>query len=117
MPKPTTTISVNGGAPFDATKLFSDRESKIREQDKAVETLAYLLRENFASAEKTSADGTFAMAFSVTFNRLAGRTAIKVKCSYSKKFTAELEQFAQHQQGDLFSDQQGDLSNSAEDDE
>jgi hypothetical protein len=54
------------------------------------------------AAEATSSEGAFAMAFSVTFNRLAGRTAIKVKCSYSKKFTAELEGFAQHQQGDLF---------------
>jgi hypothetical protein len=102
MPKPKTTISVNGGAPFDATRLLSDLESKAREQDKAVETLAYLLRENFMAAEATSSEGAFAMAFSVTFNRLAGRTAIKVKCSYSKKFTAELEGFAQHQQGDLF---------------
>jgi hypothetical protein len=102
MPKPKTTISVNGAAPFDATRLLSDLESKTREQDKAVETLAYLLRENFEAAEATASDGAFAMAFGVTFNRLAGRTAIKVKCSYSKKFTAELEEFAQHQQGDLF---------------
>ena len=107
MPRPKTTVSVNGGASFDATRFSSNLESEEREQAKAVETLAYLLRENFLAAEATSSEGTFAMAFSVTFNRLAGRTAIKVKCSYSKKFTAELEQFAQHQQGDLF-DHSGD---------
>lgn len=94
-----TTVEVNG---VDVTDQFDAVALQGREHMKAQESLAYLLREHFQKASDTSIAGKFTLGFSLTFERLAGRTSIKAKVSYSRKFTDEVEAFAQlHEQGSL----------------
>jgi hypothetical protein len=113
-PKPSvgkTTVEING---VDHSKIFkhlaefdiSDAEAK--ELAKAQELTNYLLKEHLAEAGRTSIAGRFTMGISLCFDRLAGRTSIKAKVAYSRKFTDELEGFAQHQQGDLFDNLEGE---------
>lgn len=93
MPKPSvgrTTVEING--------------VDHRELAKAQELTNYLLKEHLAEAAKTSIAGRFTIGLSLTIDRLAGRTSIKAKVAYSRRFTDELEGFAQHGQGDLFDD-------------
>jgi hypothetical protein len=95
-----TTVEINGVDVTDGCNFLTLHE---REMDKALESLQYLLKEHFGRASETSIAGKFALGFSLTFDRLAGRTSIKAKVSYSRKFTDEVEAFAQlGQQGDLF---------------
>jgi hypothetical protein len=95
-----TTVEING---VDVTDGFNLLTLHDREKDKALESLEYLLNEHFDRASETSIAGKFAIGFSLTFDRMAGRTSIKAKVSYSRKFTDELEAFAQlGTQGDLF---------------
>ena len=94
-----TTVEING---VDCTAAFDQLELEQRELTKAQELASYLLKEHLVEAGKTSIAGRFTMGLSLTFDRLAGRTSIKAKVSYSRKFTDELEGFAQHNQGDLF---------------
>jgi len=104
-----TTVEING---VDVTKTFEDFSAEIaleqRELTKAQELTSYMLKEHLAEAAKTSIAGRFTMGLSLTFDRLAGRTSIKAKVAYSRKFTDELEGFAQHQQGDLFDNLEDD---------
>jgi hypothetical protein len=96
-----TTVEING---VDVTDGFNLLTLQEREMDKALESLQYLLKEHFDRASETSIAGKFALGFSLTFDRLAGRTSIKAKVSYSysRKFTDEVEAFAQlGQQGDF----------------
>lgn len=89
----------------EVRELLSDmnqRDIERLELAKAQELASYLLKEHLVEAGKTGIAGRFAMSLSLTFDRLAGRTAIKAKVAYSRKFTEELEEFAQHGQGDLF---------------
>jgi hypothetical protein len=79
---------------------ITDVEAK--ELAKAQELTNYLLKEHLTEAAKTSIAGRFTIGLSLTIDRLAGRTSIKAKVAYSRKFTDGLEGFAQHQQGDLF---------------
>jgi hypothetical protein len=106
MPKSSvgrTTVEING---VDVTKTLEDFSAEIaveqRELAKAQELTSYMIKEHLAEAAKTGIAGRFTMGLSLTFDRLAGRTSIKAKVAYSRKFTEELEGFAQHQQGDLF---------------
>jgi uncharacterized coiled-coil protein SlyX len=105
-----TTLEING---VDVTKTFEDLSAEIvaerRELTKAQELMSYMLKEHLAEAAKTSIAGRFTMGLSLTFDRLAGRTSIKAKVAYSRKFTDELEGFAQHQQGNLFDNLEGDV--------
>ena len=95
-----TTVEINGVDVTDGLEAFTLQE---REKGKALESLKYLFEEHFVRASETSIAGKFALGFSLTFERLAGRTSIKAKVSYSRKFTDELEAFAQlGQQGVLF---------------
>jgi hypothetical protein len=102
MPKSSvgkTTVEING---VDCTAAFYQDELEQRELLKAQELASYLLKGHLAEAGKTSIAGRFTMGLSLTFDRLAGRTSIKAKVAYSRKFTDGLEGFAQHGQGDLF---------------
>ena len=102
MPKSSvgkTTVEING---VDCTAAFDQLAAEQRELTKAQELTSYMLKEHLAEAAKTSIAGRFTMGLSLTFDRLAGRTSIKAKVAYSRKFTDELEGFAQHWQGDLF---------------
>jgi hypothetical protein len=107
MPKPSvgrTTVKING---VDVTRTLegfaAETDLNERELAKAQELASYMLKEHLAEAAKTSIAGRFTMGLSLTFDRLAGRTSIKAKVAYSRKYTDELEGFAQHQQqGDLF---------------
>lgn len=104
MPKSSvgrTTVEING---VDHTAVFNQLDNEARELAKAQELTNYLLKEHLAEAAKTSIAGRFAIGLSLTIDRLAGRTSIKAKVAYSRKFTDELEGFAQHGQGDLFDD-------------
>jgi hypothetical protein len=94
-----TTVEING---VDCTAAFDQLAAEQRELTKAQELTSYMLKEHLAEAAKTGIAGRFAMGLSLTFDRLAGRTCIRAKVAYSRKFTDELEGFAQHQQGDLF---------------
>jgi hypothetical protein len=95
-----TTVELNG---VDVTGAFEAIEMHSKEKDKALESLTYLLEEHFEKASQTSIAGKFALGFSLVFDRLAGRTSIKAKVSYSRRFTDEVEAFAQlHEQGGLF---------------
>jgi hypothetical protein len=99
-----TTVEING---FDCKAAFDQMAAEQRGLTKAQELTSYMLKEHLAEAAKTSIAGRFTMGLSLTFDRLAGRTSIKAKVAYSRKFTDELEGFAQHQQGDLFDDLEG----------
>jgi len=104
MPKQSvggTTVEING---VDCTAAFDRLALEQTELTKAQELANYLLKEHLEQAGKTSIAGRFSISLSLTFDRLAGRTSIKAKVSYSRKFTDELEGFAQHGQGDLFDD-------------
>jgi hypothetical protein len=95
-----TTFEINAVDVTDCPEALTLQE---REKAKALESLQYLLIEHFDRASETSIAGKFALGFSLTFDRLCGRTSIKAKVSYSRKFTDEVEAFAQlAQQGDLF---------------
>lgn len=94
-----TTVEING---VDCTAAFDQLDLEQRELSKAQELASYLIKEHLAEAGKTSVAGRFTMGLSLTFDRLAGRTSIKAKVAYSRKFTDELEGFAQHGQGELF---------------
>jgi hypothetical protein len=94
-----TTVEING---VDCTAALDQLAAEQRELTKAQELTSYMLKEHLAEAAKTSIAGRFTMGLSLVFDRLAGRTSIKAKVAYSRKFTDELEGFAQHQQGDLF---------------
>jgi hypothetical protein len=94
-----TTVEING---VDCTAAFDQLAAEQRELTKAQELTSYLLEQHLAEAGKTSIAGKFSISLSLTFDRLAGRTFIKAKVAYSRKFTDELEGFAQHNQGDLF---------------
>jgi hypothetical protein len=100
-----TTVKING---VDCTTPFDQMAVERRELIKAQELTSYMLKEHLAEAAKTSNAGRFTMSLSLTFDRLAGRTSIKAKVAYSRKFAEELEGFAQHQQGDLFDSVEGD---------
>jgi hypothetical protein len=107
MPKSSvgrTTVEING---VDCTATFDQLAAEQRELTKAQELTSYMLNQHLAEAAKTSVAGRFTMGISLCFDRLAGRTSIKAKVAYSRKFTDELEGFAQHQQGDLFDDLEG----------
>lgn len=94
-----TTVEVNG---VDVTDQFEAVALEGREVEKAQESLVYLLKEHFKRASDISVLGKFTLGFSLTFDRLPGRTSIKAKVSYSRKFTDEVEAFAQlHEQGSL----------------
>jgi len=102
MPKQSvegTTVNING---VDCTAAFDQLGLEQKELNKAQELANYLLQEHLEQAGKTSIAGRFSISLSLTFERLAGRTSIKAKVAYSRKFTDELEGFAQHGQGDLF---------------
>ena len=101
MPKSVgrTTVEING---VDCTAAFDQIALEQKELAKAQELANYLLKEHLEQAGKTSIAGRFSISLSLTFDRLAGRTSIKAKVAYSRKFTDELEGFAQHNQGDLF---------------
>jgi hypothetical protein len=102
MPKSSlgrTTVEING---VDCTPAFDQIALEGKELAKAQELASYLLKEHLAEAGKTSIAGKFSISLSLTFDRLAGRTSIKAKVAYSRKYTDELEGFAQHNQGDLF---------------
>ncbi|GDX76266.1 hypothetical protein LBMAG41_13420 [Cyanobium sp.] len=94
-----TTVEING---VDYTAALDQLADEQRELTKAQELTSYMLKEHLAEAAKTSIAGRFTMGLSLTFDRLPGRTSIKAKVGYSRKFSDELEGFAQHQQGDLF---------------
>ncbi len=102
MPKSSvgkTTVEING---VDCTAASDQLAAEQRELTKAQELTSYMLKEHLAEAAKTSIAGRFTMGLSLTFDRLSGRKSIKAKVAYSRRFTDELEGFAQHQQGDLF---------------
>ena len=102
MPKSSvgrTTVEING---VDCTAAFDQIALEGKELAKAQELTSYLLKEHLEQASKTSIAGRFTIGLSLTFDRLAGRTSIKAKVAYSRRFTEELEGFAQHGQGDLF---------------
>jgi hypothetical protein len=94
-----TTVEING---VDCTPAFDQLDLEQRELTKAQELTSYLLAQHLAEAGKTSIANRFAIGLSLTFDRLAGRTSIKAKVAYSRKFTDELVEFAQHSQGELF---------------
>ena len=96
-----TTVEIDG---VDCTAAFDQIALEGRELAKAQELTDYLLKEHLTEAAKTSIAGRFTIGLSLTIDRLAGRTSIKAKVAYSRKFTDELEGFAQHGQGDLFDD-------------
>jgi len=96
-----TTVEING---VDCTAALDQIALEGKELAKAQELTNYLLKEHLVEASKTSILGRFSISLSLTFDRLAGRTSIKTKVAYSRKFTDELEGFAQHGQGDLFED-------------
>lgn len=87
-----TIVEIDG---VDCTEGFNALVMQGREKDKALESLTYLLEEHFVKASQTSLAGKFALSFSLVFDRLAGRTSIKAKIAYSRKFTDEMEVFAQ----------------------
>lgn len=104
MPKSSvgrTTVEISG---VDCTAAFDQIALEGKELAKAKELTDYLLENHLAEAAKTSIAGRFTIGLSLTIDRLAGRTSIKAKVAYSRKFTDELEGFAQHGQGDLFDD-------------
>ncbi len=95
-----STFKVDG---VDFTGTLEAIEMNEKEKAKALESLTYLLKEHFEKASQTSIAGKFALGFSLVFDRLAGRTSIKAKVSYSHRFTDEVEAFAQlHEQSELF---------------
>jgi len=100
-----TTVEING---VDCSAAFDQLGLERRELAKAQELASYLLKEHLAEAARTSIAGRFTMGLSLTFDRLAGRTSIKAKVAYSRKFTDELEGFAQYQQGGLFENLEDD---------
>jgi hypothetical protein len=109
MPKSSVgraTVEVNG---VDCTSAFDQLELEQRELTKAQELASYLLKQHLAEAGKTSIAGRFSTSLSLTFDRLAGRTSIKAKVAYSRKYTDELVEFAQHGQGGLFESISGDV--------
>jgi hypothetical protein len=109
MPKSSVgraTVEVNG---VDCTSAFDQLELEQRELTKAQELASYLLKQHLAEAGKTSIAGRFSISLSLTFDRLAGRTSIKAKVAYSRKYTDELVEFAQHGQGGLFESISGDV--------
>jgi len=102
MPKQSvggTTVEING---VDCTAAFDQLALEQKELTKAQELANYLLKEHLVEAGKTSIAGRFTMGLSLTFDRQASRTSIKAKVAYSRKFTEELEGFAQHHQGTFF---------------
>ena len=102
MPKSSvgrTTVEING---VDCTAAFDQMALEEKELAKAQELTNYLLKEHLAVAALTSITGRYTIGLSLTIDRLAGRTSIKAKVAYSRRFTDELEGFAQHGQGDLF---------------
>lgn len=104
MPKSSvdrTTVKING---VDCTAAFDQIALEGKELAKAQELTNYLLQEHLTKAAKTSIAGRFTIGLSLNIDRLAGRTAIRAKVTYSRKFSEELEGFAQHGQGDLFED-------------
>jgi hypothetical protein len=103
MPKP-----VDHKAVFDQLAALGQSENEAKELSKAQELTSYLLKEHLTEAAKTSIAGRFTMGLSLTIDRLAGRTSIKAKVAYARRFTDELEGFAQHGQGDLFDSVLGD---------
>lgn len=102
MPKSSvgrTTIEINGvdhAAVFNQLAALDQSDNEARELAKAQELTNYLLKEHLAEAANTSIAGQFTIGLSLTIDRLAGRTSIKAKVAYSRKFTDELEGFAQH---------------------